>query len=277
MAGESLVFRPQSTRNTPTPATLKKLAAATSEASLVGVTSYLLENYELPARPQIDAPNDGKIMTSTTELKRALLTSSRLLEQAPSESGSVSSTVLFEGTRMPAVLAFESWWTEDAAKRTMRIDFHTAQRVFGVKVDDAPKPVPIVITGRNGRRLKPWDLYVGASIDVLGRQTILKAASCETVAWIDRQARDLLRTRAKLEEQLYKFRDVRFTKLQYESKRYPVEPKGGTFVLRPLIGEVKKLYGELALFRGEPDPFAGNSSGEEGPPPAAPPALPPPA
>jgi hypothetical protein len=56
--------------------------------------------------------------------------------------------------------------------------------------------------------LQPWDLYVGARLDVLGRPTTLMKASCETMTWLDRQAGLMMQRIKRLEADLAKFQPL---------------------------------------------------------------------
>ena len=129
-------------------------------------------------------------------------------------------------------MEFESWWNEEGpsrldhppgpgttirqlnaqtghgTKHTMTIFYFTMEQLFQIHIDDTPEPFTIAITRPDGSSLEPWDLYVGARLDVLGRPTTLMKASCETMTWLDRQAGLMMQRIKRLEADLAKFQPL---------------------------------------------------------------------
>jgi hypothetical protein len=66
----------------------------------------------------------------------------------------------------------------------------------------------LVTSAHRCGRHQPWDLYVGARLDVLGRPTTLMKASCETMTWLDRQAGLMMQRIKRLEADLAKFQPL---------------------------------------------------------------------
>ena len=81
-------------------------------------------------------------------------------------------------------MRFTSWWNEDGKRTYMKIFFYTNEKVFKVQVDC---PMMVEIQNRYGVPLDCWDLHVGASLKILGRNVTLKKASGETQEWLDWQ------------------------------------------------------------------------------------------
>jgi|EP01047_Picozoa_sp_COSAG01_P027276 hypothetical protein len=103
---------------------------------------------------------------------------------------------------------------------------------------------------QDGSSLEPWDLYVGARLDVLGRPTTLMKASCETMTWLDRQARLMLDKIKALEADLAKFQPLSLTITDHNSTLLPHAPKGAKVCLRRLVQEIENLDAALAVYRG---------------------------
>jgi len=138
----------------------------------------------------------------------------------------------FAGADIPEVMEFESWWNEEGpsrldhppgpgtairqlnaqtghgTKHTMTIFYFSIEQLFQIHIDDTPEPFTIAITRPDGSSLEPWDLYVGARLDVLGRPTTLMKASCETMTWLDRQAGLMMQRIKRLEADLAKFQPL---------------------------------------------------------------------
>eukprot|EP00672_Neobodo_designis_P003580 CAMPEP_0174877646 /NCGR_PEP_ID=MMETSP1114-20130205/82260_1 /TAXON_ID=312471 /ORGANISM="Neobodo designis, Strain CCAP 1951/1" /LENGTH=179 /DNA_ID=CAMNT_0016113029 /DNA_START=48 /DNA_END=583 /DNA_ORIENTATION=+ len=133
---------------------------------------------------------------------------------------------------VPEALEFESWWNERGGlKRYMSIVFIPAVGQFHVQVDDSKVPLTVAISDRRGRPLQAWDLYVGATVDILGRSTTLMAASMRTVQWIDDNARRLWKIKEALERRVNKFRPKSHTALDYGMFKPLARTKGGPATL----------------------------------------------
>ena len=202
----------------------------------------------------------------------------------------------FAGADIPEVMEFESWWNEEGpsrldhppgpgtairqlnaqtghgTKHTMTIFYFSIEQLFQIHIDDTPEPFTIAITRPDGSSLEPWDLYVGARLDVLGRPTTLMKASCETMTWLDRQAGLMMQRIKRLEADLAKFqplsvrassfgslcprpltargRCLQLTVTDHSSALLPHAPKGAKVCLRRLVQEIENLDAALAVYRG---------------------------
>jgi hypothetical protein len=148
---------------------------------------------------------------------------------------------------IPPVLEFESWWNERPKghgnggtssepavqpphRRFMLIRFFPETGQVEVQTDDAVVPLTIVVQSKSGVPLRCWDLYVGATIDILGRCTTLHAASFRTMAWLDENCRRLWRIKERMEFRLNRFVSVPRIALDYGPYKKLVQPSNGTKV-----------------------------------------------
>jgi hypothetical protein len=115
-------------------------------------------------------------------------------------------------------------------RRFMLIRYFSETGQVEVQTDDAVVPLTIVVTTRSGAPLRPWDVYVGASIDILGRSTTLHAASFKTMHWLDDNCRRLWRLKEKMEQRLNRFVSVPRISLDYGPYKQLVQPSSGTKV-----------------------------------------------
>ena len=80
------------------------------------------------------------------------------------------------------------------AWKHMRLDFDTAKCNFSVEVvGESTGVMEIVVSGVDGRPLTSDELYIGRTIDVLGKKTTLLRADAATVQWIDAETARLFR------------------------------------------------------------------------------------
>lgn len=147
---------------------------------------------------------------------------------------------------VPPVLEFESWWNErpkvqsgggssepmvqPPQRRFMLVRFFPETGQVEVQTDDARVPLTIVVSAKNGAPLRCWDLYVGATIDILGRCTTLHAASFRAMTWLDENCRRLWRIKERMEHRLNRFVNVPKIALDYGPYKKLVQPSNGTKV-----------------------------------------------
>ena len=93
-------------------------------------------------------------------------------------------------------------------RRQLELRYVPATGIFHLITDDAVVPITLRIEHADGSPLQATELYIGARLDVLGRPTTLQKANARTIAWIDAEAKRLLRRRELLCDQLGKFCDV---------------------------------------------------------------------
>jgi len=162
-----------------------------------------------------------------------------------------STTKTLTGVSMPEVLQFESWWKEEGpstlrhppgsgtttrrlnaqtghgTSHVMVIHYFPEEQLFQVHIDDTIEPFTLAVTRPDGTSLQAWDLHVGARLDILGRPTTLMKASCETTIWIDKQAKNMLKTIKTLEKEVSKFQPLSLMVTTHGSTLLPHDPKGG--------------------------------------------------
>ena len=112
---------------------------------------------------------------------------------------------------IPEVLEYESKWVEhhngEQLPRVMVLLYYPAMGLFHVMPDDARVPLRVTVFSKAnpGAVIAPWELHVGAVIDVLGRATTLAKATHATVTWLDHQARRMYRKKELMEQKLNKY------------------------------------------------------------------------
>jgi hypothetical protein len=176
---------------------------------------------------------------------------------------------------MPDPLVFYSWWNEEVAtppeftpsgqgmglRRQVRLHFLPRMGTFQLFTDDASTPpLTLAIEHSDGTSMQAIELHVGAKLDVLGRPMTLRSASAKTIAWIDSEAKRLVKRREGLCAQISKFADVHkaisqcgFTQLYLNRQMTPgevcVPPTGGKADLARLHAEISALEGLLIRYR----------------------------
>jgi hypothetical protein len=173
---------------------------------------------------------------------------------------------------VPETLEFESWWNErprqtssgaavepmhqPPTRRFMLLRFFPATGQVEVQTDDAVVPMTIVVATRGGAPLRPWDLHVGVTIDVLGRSTTLHSANFRTMDWLDDNCRRLWRFKERIEARRNRFVSVPHIALDYGAYRLLVQPSNGTKVTlggRACPGKIARtivaIQDELARFQ----------------------------
>ena len=82
-------------------------------------------------------------------------------------------------------LQFTSWWTENGEKNTITVVFRLDGQPHEIIIKDTKYYVKELYSAdkRNTQQLACWDLYVGASVDIFGKATVLKQADLKTSEW----------------------------------------------------------------------------------------------
>ena len=138
------------------------------------------------------------------------------------------------------------------SRRFLNVTFFPQLSQVQVTTDDAKVPLTIRIFNRRGEPLQPWDFYVGAVIDILGRPTTLSSASATTQAWLDANARRLWRAKVQLEERLNKFRVRPRADLEngpFRKLQQPGTALGGSIALNQLATCLARLEEELRSYQ----------------------------
>mmetsp|Transcript_35984 Transcript_35984/g.49961 ORF Transcript_35984/g.49961 Transcript_35984/m.49961 type:complete len:259 (+) Transcript_35984:117-893(+) len=212
--------------------------------------------------------NKNPVLTECRTSDVASSTIFRVVERTPLTSGCGSllrlgsgsikepkrkvSAPVFGRKPLPKIFSFTTWWNENGKRVHMLMDYFPETKTWRVKVD---VPMSVNIYTREGNLLEPYDLHVGARLDVLGRVVTLRKASLDAITWLDDQARSLLKKKLQLETELGKFTHVPITTTeqvyQHESltKLNPHYALGGTVNLRGLRDELVHLSDTLEKYR----------------------------
>ncbi len=178
-------------------------------------------------------------------------------------------------TAIPDPLVFYSWWNEELAtpteftpsgqgmgvRRQVKLHYLPQHGTFQLFTEDVKAALTLTIEHADGSPVRPEELFVGATLDVLGRPMTLRSASAKTIAWVDAEAKRLLRRREGLCAQISKFKDVHkaletvgITQLYLnrlmDANTTSVPPDGGKANLARLTMEVTALEGLLQRYRG---------------------------
>jgi len=168
---------------------------------------------------------------------------------------------------------FMSWWNEELAtpveftpsgqgmgmRRQVKLHYLPAHGTFQLLAEDGPA-LTLSIEHPDGTPIGPQELYVGATLDVLGRPMTLRSASAKTISWIDSEAKRLLKRREALCAQLQKFRDVHkaleelgISQLYLNPQMAPDSqmtlPSGGKANLKRMHTEIDVLEKVLTRYR----------------------------
>ena len=82
-------------------------------------------------------------------------------------------------------MRFESWWVENREKHSISVVFRLDGQPHEIIIKDTKYYVKELYSSdkRNTQQLTCWDLYVGASIDIFGKVTVLKQCDLKTAEW----------------------------------------------------------------------------------------------
>merc|ERR1711939_751473 len=147
-------------------------------------------------------------------------------------------------------LTFYTWWREGTAlglKRfTTTIEFDLATCNFNISFEDKHDPVtvPQISTIKHGP-VSPIDLFVGATLPLLGRKVTLMQASKATCRWLDVYAQQLGRLRNNLKTELAKF-DSSLRRSDYTN--IPIKKQGKTN-LRGVVADINDIRKKLSNYR----------------------------
>ena len=177
-------------------------------------------------------------------------------------------------TTIPDPLVFYSWWNEELAthpdyttsgqgmgvRRNVKLHYLPLTDCFQLFTEDVKAALTLSIEHTDGTPVRPHELFVGATLDVLGRPMTLRSASAKTIAWVDAEAKRLLRRREALCAAIQKFQDVHkalesigitqlYLNRQMDANTTAIPPDGGKANLARLTMEVHALEGLLQRYR----------------------------
>ena len=175
---------------------------------------------------------------------------------------------------MPDSLVFHSWWNEELAtplelqtsgqgmgvRRQVKLHYLSKLGSFQLFAENVRVALTLTIEHADGTPVSPYELFVGAKLDVLGRSMTLRAASAQTISWIDAEAKRLLRRRESLCDQVIKFKDLHkalesvgiaqlYLNRDLSSTKQASLPNGGKANLHQLHTEVSALEELLVRYR----------------------------
>ena len=158
------------------------------------------------------------------------------------------------------VLKFKSWWNEDREeptlgngssaggglkKRYVTLEYDLVEKTFRIILEEN---VAIDVSDVQSKRKLPiecWDLYIGATLDILGKNTTLQQGTFETIQWLDYKAAALLAVKKDLLQVLQKYRTASVP----AAWSFALNNKPGCCSLRHLMYQIEQLKAELAKFR----------------------------
>ncbi len=158
------------------------------------------------------------------------------------------------------VLSFKSWWYEDKEeatlgngssaggglkKRYVTLEYDLRSKNFRVILEEN---VAIDLKDMQTKQKTPmecWDLYIGAMLHVLGKNTTLQQGTLETILWLDFHAAQLLRVKADLERTLQKYQTTSIN----AALSFTLRNKPGCCNLRQLMYQIEQLKSELSKYR----------------------------
>ena len=239
--------------------------------------------------PPRDPPSGTALMqTSMSNSPRAAVATSMSVAERSSRLGPIGMETVCHGllrdprpgarpaavTTIPDPLVFYSWWNEELAthpdyttsgqgmgvRRNVKLHYLPSTDCFQLFTEDVKAALTLSIEHTDGTPVRPHELFVGATLDVLGRPMTLRSASAKTIAWVDAEAKRLLRRREALCAAIQKFQDVHkaletigITQLYLnrlmDASTTAIPPDGGKANLARLTMEVHALEGLLQRYR----------------------------
>ena len=88
-------------------------------------------------------------------------------------------------------------------------------------------------------------MYIGATLDILGKNTTLQQGSFDTIQWLDYKAARLLALKKDLLQVLQKYRTASVP----AAWSFALNNKPGCCSLRHLMYQIEQLKAELSKFR----------------------------
>ncbi len=158
------------------------------------------------------------------------------------------------------VLSFKSWWYEDSEepslgngssaggglkKRYVTLEYDLSTKNFRIILEEN---VAVDLSDVQSKRKKPiecWDLYIGATLDILGKNTTLQQGTFETIQWLNHKAARLLAVKKELLQVLQKYRTASVP----AAWSFALNNKPGCCSLRHLMYQIEQLKAELSKFR----------------------------
>lgn len=172
-----------------------------------------------------------------------------MMEDRPPSQGAVSQSSPPQVRAQDChCLEFDSCWNEGNRRRSVFLRYNISEGAFQIAIDEDSNlyHVPIVYAHKTGESVTVWDLFVGAELDILGRQTTLQHCSQMTAQWNAYWAGWLAPLRTRLSEELRKYETRKAEPwLSFQKK----SSEAGSANLRLLINQVNDLQARLAEYR----------------------------
>eukprot|EP00798_Chlamydomonas_sp_ICE-L_P021430 gene21430-28395_t len=224
------------------------------------------------ANPSQDTGRDsvGRGSSAPPELRHLLLKAENGM------IGDVGSSLKLGGTgRMPAAgtmtcLKFYSWWFEDIESADLTLRVSTNQEVggglkrryitveydvqaqsFSIRSADEGHelivPSILGVTNKFGSTVEVWDLYVGATLELLGKSVTLLKAEIETSNWIEHHGKRLLKLKTDLQGELQKYKPRAHSASLVFDKG--TKRDAGGVCLRYLVNQLNTMIDDLKQYR----------------------------
>ncbi|GAX79660.1 hypothetical protein CEUSTIGMA_g7101.t1 [Chlamydomonas eustigma] len=167
----------------------------------------------------------------------------------------------FSEVAVPPALLFDSWWFEGGQRFTLRLVYNTSKKICFASMNVAlnGEPCKHGMEAQAQVLMEPWDLHVGAEINILGRRvTLRKTGDTATLNWLDGQALVLMKEKDRLQHELEKYRPVNLHIAQFASPllcetmqgvTHEQSPMGGRVNLRALRHHVRQLLATLRQYQ----------------------------
>ena len=191
------------------------------------------------------------------EIKAATLPDGLLPSFPVQDPGHANTADLVQSVKL---LSFKSWWYEDSEeptlgngssagsglkKRYVTLEYDLVAKTFRIILEEN---VAIDVSDVQSKRKLPiecWDLYIGATLDILGKNTTLQQGSFDTIQWLDYKAARLLALKKDLLQVLQKYRTASVP----AAWSFALNNKPGCCSLRHLMYQIEQLKAELSKFR----------------------------
>ncbi|QDZ25381.1 hypothetical protein HOP50_17g79210 [Chloropicon primus] len=209
-------------------------------------------NCKTKERKELDAS-----IAESNEIKASVVPEG-LLPEFPVQQATPANTA--ELVQSVKLLSFKSWWYEDSEeptlgngssagsglkKRYVRLEYDLEAKTFRIILEEN---VAIDLSDVQSKRKLPiecWDLHIGATLDILGKNTTLQQGTFETIQWLDYKAARLLAVKKDLLQVLQKYRTASVP----AAWSFALNNKPGCCSLRKLMRQIEELKEELGKFR----------------------------
>jgi len=264
------VQRPSSRQATPS-GTSGGAPNAISSTNEPAATTSSTQDAHVPAADSSTAAAPSSKSNLSGSQAQQVLPDSQMVEEPPDD--------LFESygfeTRPRSAsdvqrLRFYSWWYEDTeskdltfrvnvdsvvggglTKRYVTVDYDIASSSFSVCSANEDQELIVsnllAVTTKLGGTVEVWDLYVGATLDILGRSVTLLKADLDTAQWNDFHAKRLKKLKAELQAELQKYKPRSHSNSLMFDRGDKVH--NGGLCLRFVVNQIQAMVEDLKQYR----------------------------